>query len=116
LPPASPFLPVSNGVQVSIRLIPNARRNLVEGAVERADGAGALRVRVTAVPEKGNANAALLDLLATVWDVPKSHLSIKTGATSRNKIVLIKGDPDRLLAHLGAAWKEMRSNEQDAHH
>ncbi len=102
MPPASPFLPVSNGVQVSVRLVPNARQNRVEGVIERAEGAGVLKVRVSAAPEKGNANAALLDLLAMVWDVPKSQLSIKAGAASRNKIVLIKGDPDMLLAHLGA--------------
>ncbi len=99
-------MPVRDGLQVSIRLTPKARHNAVEGVIERADGTGALKVRVTAAPEKGNANAALLDLLARFWDMPKSHLSIVAGLGSRNKIVLVKGDSDALLARLGAGGKE----------
>lgn len=101
MPHESLFSPVSNGLQVAIRLIPKARHAVVEGVIERADGAAALKVRVTAAPEKGNANAALVELLAGFWDIPKSHLTIVAGVSSRNKIVFIKGDPDRLLAQLG---------------
>lgn len=95
-------MPVSNGVQISVRLTPKARHNLVEGVIVRSDGTGVLKVRVTAAPEKGNANEALLDLLASAWRLRKTQLSIRTGMKSRNKIVLITGDPAALLTLLGA--------------
>ena len=106
MPPGSRFCAVRNGLQDSVRLIPRAKCNAVEGVIERADGARTLKVRVTAAPEKGNANAALLDLLARCWDMPKSRLSIVAGESSRNKIVFIRGDPDTLLAHLAAKGEE----------
>ena len=48
---------------------------------------------MTAVPEGGKANAALLKLLAKTWKLPKTSLTIASGATSRRKVVHIAGDP-----------------------
>jgi uncharacterized protein YggU (UPF0235/DUF167 family) len=55
---------------------------------------------VTAVPEDGKANAALLKLLAKTWKLPKTSLTIASGATSRRKVVQIAGDPAVLYAML----------------
>ena len=100
MPPDSPFQQVSGGVQVVVRLTPRASRNLIEGVIVRADGSTAIKARVTAAPDKGDANAALLELLSDYWDIAKSQMRIKAGASSRNKIVLISGDPEMLLARL----------------
>ncbi|MDQ3694343.1 MAG: DUF167 domain-containing protein [Chloroflexota bacterium] len=53
--------------------------------------AGAVRVRVTAAPVDGAANAALLRYLADVLDRPRGSLRLLSGETSRHKRVLIGG-------------------------
>ena len=50
-----------------------------------------LRVRVTAVPERGKANQALIELLAQVLDVPKGWIQIRRGLGSRDKWVEVAG-------------------------
>jgi uncharacterized protein (TIGR00251 family) len=64
---------------------PGARRNAILG--ERA---GALRIAVTAAPERGKANEAILQILAQRLDISPSRLSLISGASSRQKRVLIE--------------------------
>jgi len=81
--------------------------------MEGADGTSVLKVRVTAPPEKGRANEALIDLLASEWGIAKTQIRILAGTRNRNKIVLITGDTEALLAQLsGKRWM----NEHGAHH
>lgn len=89
-----------DGVLVSLRLTPKASANRIAGTVQDAEGASMLKVTVTAAPEAGKANAALIKLLAKAWKLPKTSLSIASGATSRHKVVLISGEPEALLARL----------------
>jgi uncharacterized protein YggU (UPF0235/DUF167 family) len=51
-----------------------------------------LRVRVSAVPDKGRANAAVVALLAKALGVPKSAVSVASGETSRLKTLDVAGD------------------------
>jgi uncharacterized protein YggU (UPF0235/DUF167 family) len=107
----SPFSSVVGGVRVAVRLVPKARRNRVDGVVVtgKAGAAGeegaAVKVAVTAVPEGGKANEAMVRLLAREWRLPKGAFEIVHGRTDRRKVVLVRGDPDDLAARLGA-WTE----------
>jgi uncharacterized protein (TIGR00251 family) len=51
----------------------------------------AWRVRVTAGPERGRANEALLRLLASALRVPAAKLSLVSGHASRDKVVELRG-------------------------
>jgi len=51
-----------------------------------------LRLRVSAVPDKGKANAAVVVLLAKALGVPKSAISVASGETARLKTIAIAGD------------------------
>lgn len=73
--------------------------------VEEASGEAVLKIAVTAVPEDGKANAALLKLLAKSWKLPKTGLRIVQGATDRRKTVEIDGDSDVLMRRL-TDWLE----------
>lgn len=84
-----------------MRAAPGASRAAIAGARESADGPR-LIVRVTAAPEKGKANAAVIALLAKALGVPKSALRLTAGETDRNKTILIEGDPRALAARLDA--------------
>lgn len=50
-----------------------------------------LRLRVTAPPIEGRANAAVLRLLARALDMPVSRLQIVKGESSRHKTVRVEG-------------------------
>jgi uncharacterized protein YggU (UPF0235/DUF167 family) len=56
------------------------------------DGVWSIRAKVTAVPEKGKANDALIALLAKQWHVRKSGITFSLGETDRNKVIRIADD------------------------
>ncbi len=63
-----------------------------------------LRVRVTAPPVEGRANAALERLLASALDVPKSAVRVVSGARGREKTVVIEGiSREQMRGRLGGA-------------
>jgi len=82
------------GVTVELRAQPRARRT----ALACIDGT--LKAEVTAPAEDGRANAAVVDLLAATWRLPKSRFSVTRGATSRDKVLSVAGEPARLAAKI----------------
>lgn len=81
---------------LALRVSPKASKNAINGWL-----GDTLKVSVTSAPEKGKANQAVIDLLATALKLPKSALSITRGETSSNKIVEISGlTQDELLRRL----------------
>jgi len=96
----SPFTIAPGGLRLAVKLTPKASRNRVEGPAPEADGGTVLKVSVTAVPEDGKANAALVKLLAKEWKLAKSSLEIVGGATDRRKTLLITGGAEELKRRL----------------
>ena len=76
----------ADGVIIAVKAVPHSARAGVRGV----DG-GALKVAVNAPPEKGKANAAVLEELAKFFAVPRSSLELLSGDSSRNKRVLARG-------------------------
>ena len=70
---------------VTVRVVPRAGQE----AIELAEGA--LRVRLTAPPVEGAANAALIALIAERLRLPKRAISLVRGATTRDKLLAIVG-------------------------
>lgn len=98
-----PLRSTAEGVRVACRLTPKSSRNAVDGLHVAADGAVSVKVRVTAAPEKGKANKALIKLLARETGLAPSTMSVIAGAQSRNKMILIAGEPQMLEETL-TAW------------
>lgn len=99
-----PLTATTEGVIVTIRVTPRARREGLDGTTEVAGPRGAetaLAVRVSAPPADGAANQAVLRVLAKAWRLPPSSLAIIGGASSRLKRVLVRGEAAALLRHLG---------------
>jgi len=98
LRPKSPFTKTPTGnLRIALRLTPKASRNGVSGLQEDAEGAVALKVMVTSVPENGKANKALIALLAAEWKIAKSSIAIISGATDRRKVLEIETDEAETL-------------------
>ena len=87
-------------IRLTVRLTPNGGRDAIDGVEAAADGDEHLKVRVSAVPEKGKANQALLAFLAKKLGLAKSKLSLISGETQRKKILRIEGDPEDLMRRL----------------
>lgn len=99
-PKAPLFTSRPAGVLVAVRLTPKAAKNRIGVIRASADGKEALRVSVTAPPESGKANKALIALLAKEWKMAKGGITIKTGARGRNKTVFLAGDAKVLMGKL----------------
>lgn len=98
-----------NGVRLSIRLTPKASKNHF-GQVERsADGLSHLKAYVTTVPEGGKANKTLIKMLARSCKIPAGKISVASGATNRNKQLLIEGETLELTQKLELWIKEITS-------
>ena len=72
--------------RVTVRVQPGARK---EGVLGFSDGV--LRVRVTASPVEGKANAAVANLLARILGVRWSQVTILRGVRSRDKVLRVEG-------------------------
>jgi uncharacterized protein len=72
--------------RVRLRVSPGARRSELVG--RHGDG---WKVRVAAAPEAGKANEAVLELLARELELPRRSVSIVSGHTAREKVVLMEG-------------------------
>lgn len=97
-----------DGVELFVRLTPRASRDAIEGVEDMSDGRSHLAARVRAVPEKGEANAALEKLLAATLGVPKKSVSVVAGSTSRLKSVRILGDGPEIGRMLAALPRTLR--------
>jgi uncharacterized protein len=84
--------PRPEGVLLPLRVQPRASRDEIVGWQN-----GALRVRVTAPPVDGAANAAIGSLLAEALRVPPSSISVVRGTRGRDKLVKIAGLDDAEL-------------------
>jgi uncharacterized protein (TIGR00251 family) len=71
-------------MQKRVKVKPNAKQQKIE---ELADGS--LNAHLKSPPLDGKANEELIKLLAKKFDVPKSSIRIKSGATSRQKLIEI---------------------------
>jgi uncharacterized protein (TIGR00251 family) len=80
MPPIKPYI-------IRIKLTPKASRNAVQGWAKDANGSDYLKISLTAIPEKGKANAALIDFLAKNLKCSKSNISIIKGDTDRLKTI-----------------------------
>jgi len=78
--------PLTDGVSLTLTIAPRSGRDEVAGR-----NAGAIKIRIRAAPVEGRANESLLEFLAKRLHVPRSSLSITSGATGRRKVVRVRG-------------------------
>jgi uncharacterized protein (TIGR00251 family) len=76
----------AQGCILPVRAQPGARKTGVVG-----EQAGALKVAVTAPPDQGRANQALVEVLREVLGLKRSQVTLLSGPTSRDKRFLIQG-------------------------
>jgi hypothetical protein len=85
---------------VTVRLTPKGGRDAIDGIEQMADGRSVLKVRVRAAPREGEANDALVRLLAKSLGVAARQVILVAGATTRIKRLEIAGAGAALAAAL----------------
>lgn len=75
-----------DGCILSVRAQPGARRDTIVG-----EHAGMLKVAVSAPPDKGRANEAIIEVLAQAMGIKRAQIELVSGATSRQKQFLLRG-------------------------
>lgn len=86
-----------DGAILNLRISPGARESSVEGVY----GENALRLKIAAPPVDGRANSEVEEFLSGILGVRRSRVSILRGASSRDKVVLVKdAAPEEIRAAL----------------
>lgn len=76
-----------------VRLHPGARKNAITGEHD-----GAVKIALTAPPVDGKANEALLKFVAEWLGIAPSRVQLRSGQTSRSKVLLIQRMPVAQIA------------------
>ena len=82
---------------LALHIQPGAKKSGVVGLHGEA-----LKIRLAAPPVDGKANAALLAYVAELLELPKSAVSLKSGQTSRQKVVRVEDVDEKRLAALAS--------------
>jgi uncharacterized protein (TIGR00251 family) len=99
----APVVTVTAGaVRIAVRVQPRSAGNRVLGVQ-----AGALKVQVTAPPVEGEANRALVALLAEWLGVPRRSVTVARGQAARDKLVEVASQDPQALARLIATRVDM---------
>lgn len=80
---------------LQVKITPNSPTNSLIGWQENT-----LKIRIHAPPDKNKANEELIDFLAALLHLPKNHIQILSGHTSRLKKLEINGNTDEILKRL----------------
>lgn len=75
-------------MQKKVKVKPNSKKQTIEESID-----GSLTVHLKSPPVDGKANKELIELLAKKFDVPKSQIQIKSGLSSRTKLIEIDTEP-----------------------
>ena len=95
-----PYTAVAGGVRLAVRLTPRASRNGVDGIAVDANDRPLLKLRLVAPPVEGAANVALVAFLSDALSLRRTDIVIRSGDTSRTKILHLSGESVALMARL----------------
>jgi uncharacterized protein len=97
------------GISVALRVTPRGGRDDIDGVETLANGRSVVKVRVRAIADGGEANRAVMELIAKALGVPKAKVRILSGTTSRLKQIAVDGDG----AKLGEALRVLTAAKKD---
>lgn len=98
--PARPWRVVAGGVLLDLRVTPKGGRDAIDGIEPLASGQTVLKLRVRALPADGEANEAVIALIAKSLKLPKSNVTLERGNASRVKTLRLAGDAKAIAAAL----------------
>jgi uncharacterized protein (TIGR00251 family) len=98
-----PITMATDHLLLHIKVTPKAAANRIGKVVSDASGKPLLKIYVTAVPEHGKANKAVLEFLAKSFGISLSQLSLIKGTTDHYKTICIQGEPHTIHQRIAAS-------------
>lgn len=95
-----PWASSAEGLVIAVRLTPKGGRDAIDGIEALADGQSVLKARVRAAASDGEANEALLRLMARTLGLAPRNIALVAGRTSRIKRLLVRGDARAVAGRL----------------
>ncbi len=83
------------GIILPVTVVPKAAKEEIVGW-----HGGRLKIKVSAPPEKGQANAAVIRVLSKTLSIPQNRIILIRGASSRQKEFLLAGCNTALINKL----------------
>jgi len=81
------FLTEHHGLlQLRVKIVPNSSRTQIVGPL-----GDALKIKIAQPPESGKANAALIELLSSVLQIPESSITLTAGHSQPHKTLRVRG-------------------------
>ena len=80
------FTETPDGTVISVKAQPRSSKSGIEGLL-----GDAVKVRIRCAPVDGKANRELIETLADEFGIPKSRVEFKSGETSKQKRILLRG-------------------------
>ncbi len=80
--------------RIEAKVIPGSSRTEITGWLGKS-----LKIKVSAPPEKGKANQAVIKLLSELLALSEDSITIVSGASSQKKLIEIKGISEQQLEH-----------------
>jgi uncharacterized protein YggU (UPF0235/DUF167 family) len=90
-------------MRLAVRLTPRGGRDAIEGFTEDEAGRPVLKARVSAPPVEGEANAALVRLIAKALGVPRGAVRLVSGDTARLKLLEVDLEEVEVRRRLASA-------------
>jgi uncharacterized protein len=100
MPARRPWRVAPGGLVLAVRLTPKGGRDAIDGLANLADGSCVLKVRVRSAASEGEANAALIKVVAGALGVAAREVRLITGGRARLKRLQIGGAGAALAAKL----------------
>jgi len=102
-----PWASAAEGLVITVRLTPKGGRDAIDGIETLADGQSVLKARVRAAASDGEANDALLRLMARTLGIAPRDIALVAGRTSRIKRLLVRGDARAVAGKLERTAKAL---------
>jgi uncharacterized protein len=96
-PPACVVSSEGDALRIRVKAVAGSRQSGIAGLL-----GDRLKIRVSAPPEGGRANDAVRQLLASSFGVAMRDVTLVSGASSREKVLDIRGEPIALAVRLKA--------------
>jgi len=101
-----PWRAAAGGVLLDLRVTPKSGRDAIDGIEQLASGQTVLKLRVRALPTDGEANDAVIALIAKSLKLPKSNVTLERGGASRVKTLRLAGDATAIASALEQVTRE----------
>jgi uncharacterized protein (TIGR00251 family) len=93
--------PTRDGIRLNLKVSPGARRTSIAGTY----GEDTIRLNVSAPPKEGRVNSEIEGFLSSLLGVPRSDVAVTRGASSRNKVVVVRGLQQTQTYHLLSPYR-----------